>query len=82
MKDRTTATLLEAWKLYAAHMRSLNVELAALMSDAGPEYVSHDAFDFCDDYAVRRILSVRYVPQMNGSAERVFGECTSHGRVR
>ena len=54
-------------------MRSLNVELAALMSDAGPEYVSHEAFDFCDEYVVQRILSVRYTPQMNGSAERVFG---------
>ena len=49
MKDRTSATLLEAWRLYYAHMRSLNVDPAAWASDGGPEYVSHEAFDFCDE---------------------------------
>ena len=37
MKDRTTGTLLEAWRLYYAHMRSLNVDPAAWASDGGPE---------------------------------------------
>ena len=73
MKDRTTSTLLEAWRLYYAHMRALNVELAAWQSDGGPEYVSSEAFDFCDEHAIQRLVSVRYTPESNGTAERVFG---------
>ena len=53
-------------------MRANGVEPAALQSDAGPEYVSSEAFDFCDEHAVQRILSVRYTPQQNGVAESVF----------
>ena len=52
MRDRTSATLLEAWRTYCAFMRRHGVEPAALQSDAGPEYVSSEAFDFCDEHAV------------------------------
>ena len=72
MLDRTSTTLLDAWRTYCGFMRRLGVEPAALQSDAGPEYVSREAFDFCDKHAVNRILSVRYTPQQNGVAESVF----------
>ena len=72
-KDRVTATLIDAYKLYAAFMRKLGVEiLAEWASDGGAEYVSHEAFDFCDEHGIQRLLSVRYVPQSNGVAESVF----------
>ena len=72
-KDRTTTTLLEAYKLYAAFMRSHGVELSGTwVSDGGPEYVSREAYDFCDDHALQRLLSVRYTPQQNGGAESAF----------
>ena len=73
-KDRTSSTLLEAYKVYAAFMRSYGVELSGTwMSDNGPEYVSHEAYDFCDDHALQRLLAVRYTPQQNGGAESAFG---------
>ena len=71
--DRTTATLKEAFLLYVAFMRTLGVTVfTEWMSDGGPEYVSHDAFDFCDEHALHRLVSVRYSPQQNGVAESLF----------
>ena len=72
-KDRTSATLCVAYRVYAAFMRTLGVELSGeWMSDGGPEYVSKEAFDFCDEHAIQRLLSVRYTPAQNGVAESMF----------
>ena len=71
--DRTAATLIEAFKVYVAFMRSLGVtHVAEFLSDGGPEYVSREFYDFCDDHAIKRLLSVRYTPQQNGLAESRF----------
>ena len=73
-KDRTSETLLEAYKVWHAFMASLGCSpTGTWLSDGGPEYVSAEAFDFCDDHALQRLLSVRYTPTQNGSAESVFG---------
>lgn len=73
-KDRTTATLLAAYKVWYAFMASLGCPpTGTWQSDGGPEYVSEEAWDFCDEHAIQRLLSVRYVPTGNGVAERVFG---------
>jgi hypothetical protein len=73
-KDRTSETLLEAYKVWHACMASLGWSpTGTWLSDGGPEYVSAEAFDFCDDHALQRLLSVRYTPTQNGSAESVFG---------
>lgn len=72
-RDRTSATLIEAYKSYRAFMRCFGVNVCAeWLSDGGPEYVSEMAFDFCDEYAIRRLLSTRYEPRSNGVAESVF----------
>ena len=72
-KDRTTQTLLAAYKVWHAFMSSLGAPpTGTWQSDGGPEYVSNDAFDFCDEHAIQRLLSVRYVPPQNGIAESVF----------
>lgn len=72
-RDRTSATLIEAYKSYRAFMRCFGVEVCGeWLSDGGPEYVSEMAFDFCDDHAIKRLLSTRYEPRSNGVAEAVF----------
>ena len=73
-KDRTTKTLLEAYKVYHAFAGTLGFSPASgtWQSDGGPEYVSDEAFDFCDEFAIQRLLSVRYVPTGNGVAESCF----------
>ena len=71
--DRTSKTLIEAYKVYAAMMRKYGVELTGeWLSDGGPEYVSEEAYDFCDEHAIQRLLSVRYTPPQNGTAESMF----------
>ena len=73
-RDRTAPTLMAAYRAYVGEMRSYGVfTFGTLQSDQGPEYVAHEAFDFCDEHAVNRLLSVRYTPQQNGAAEAVFG---------
>ena len=72
-KDRTALTLREGFKVYCAFMKGLGVTVCALDSDQGPEYVSKLMMDFCDDHAVRRLLSVRYCPEQDGMSEAVFG---------
>ena len=72
-KDRTAATLVEAYKIWHAFMASMGCPPTGVwLSDGGPEYVSNEAFDFCDEHALQRLLSVRYTPTQNGSAEAVF----------
>ena len=72
-KDRVSSTLVEGYKLYLAFMRRVGVEIASeWMSDGGPEYVSEECFDFCDEHAIKRLVSCRYVPPQNGVAEAVF----------
>jgi hypothetical protein len=72
-KDRTTSTLLSAYKVWHAFMTSLGCPPnGTWQSDGGPEYVSDEAFDFCDEHAIQRLLSVRYVPTGNGVAESAF----------
>ena len=72
-KDRTTPTLLEAYKVWHAVMASMGCPpTGTWQSDGGPEYVSNEAWDFCDEHAINRLLSVRYVPTGNGVAESVF----------
>ena len=72
-KDRTTSTLLEGYKLWHAFMSTLGCPPnGTWQSDGGPEYVSNEAFEFCDEHAIQRLLSVRYVPTGNGVAESVF----------
>jgi transposase InsO family protein len=73
-RDRTASTLLAAYRQYVAVMRSYGVSVfGTLQSDQGPEYVSEEAFDFCDEHAINRLLSVRYTAPQNGTAEAVFG---------
>ena len=72
-KDRTSATLIAAYKVWHAFMSSLGCPpTGTWQSDGGPEYVSEEAYDFCDEHAIQRLLSVRYVPTGNGVAESAF----------
>ena len=72
-RDRKADTLLEGFKVYCAFMAPFGVTVCALDSDQGPEYVSAACRDFCDEHAIRRLLSVRYCPEQDGLSEAVFG---------
>ena len=70
----SASTLLAAYRAYVAVMRSYGVfTFGTLQSDQGPEYVSEEAFEFCDEHAINRLLSIRYTAPQNGTAEAVFG---------
>ena len=77
--DRTTATFIEACMVWYALLRSLGVTVVGeILSDGAPEFVSRAFFDFCDEHALQRLLSVRYCPQLNGKAVDGQG-CSSFG---
>ena len=62
---------LDCFKRYTNLVKNqLNVKIKTLRTDRGREYLSNQFKCFCDEKGIARQLTIPYIPQQNGVAER------------
>lgn len=71
-RDRTFDSFQVCFSAWCSKLAQYGFSVSGLTTDQGPELVSHDAFDFMDEWAVLRALSCRYRQSQDGVAESVW----------
>ena len=70
--DRTWQTYQQCFSGWCSILGKHGHSVWELLTDQGPELVSHDAYDFMDEHGVDRSLSCRYRQSQDGVAESVW----------